>query len=108
MVVEQCDVHILRREARLRPDAVRGEFVPRACEIGVGHPHPGEGTAPFALPAVRAGMDQRRLVTAIPGTILRRRDYRSRAFGFETEVVPAQWFGVHRRASTIQIGKAPV
>src|SRR3546814_4579940 len=45
MVVEQCDVHILRREARLRPDAVRGEFVPRACEIGVGHPQPGEGTA---------------------------------------------------------------
>src|SRR3546814_19237923 len=79
MVVEQCDVHSLRREARLRPDAVRGEFVPRACEIGVGHPHPGEGTAPFALPAVRAGMDQRRLVTAIPGTILRRRDEIGRA-----------------------------
>src|SRR3546814_9889621 len=85
MVVEQCDVHILRREARLRPDAVRGEFVPRACELGVGHPHPGEGTAPFALPAVRAGMAQRRLVTAIAGPILRRRYDPDRAFGFETE-----------------------
>src|SRR3546814_16039170 len=108
MRISDWSSDVCSSDLRLRPDAVRGEFVPRACEIGVGHPHPGEGTAPFALPAVRAGMDQRRLVTAIPGTILRRRDDRDRAIGFETEVEPAQWIGEHRRAPIflVQIGRA--
>src|SRR3546814_17480062 len=51
-------------------------------------------------------MDQRRLVTAIPGTILRRRDDRDRAIGFETEVEPAQWIGEHRRAPIFLVRQA--